>query len=356
MPYRPRLLLSQEHNRILKAGARADVRLARKVGRVGHAAFQHIAPVAIAAVDITMLVNLQEDARMAEGGGDAMARTVTGDSAGMDADDFGRCLHGCAVSKAGAGEQYRPAHMGIPSAVWRWSRFCPPPCPVVVAARIKSVSVRPRGRDVQIIFAPENMPFMVALALLVLLALTQLLGFLHIGDHGHFDHPHVDGHVGFGEGIISLLGIGRLPLFAWLTVFLAVFGLGGLTMQQVLDGVLGAMLPALPAGGIAFAGALPVTGILARPLAHIWPSDETTAIDIEALLAKRGRIEIGTSSRGNPARAAVRDAHGQMHLVMVEPHEDGTHFAQGDEVLLVRREGELFFAIACDPPFLTAGE
>jgi hypothetical protein len=206
------------------------------------------------------------------------------------------------------------------------------------------------------ILAPENTPFMVALALLALLALTQLFGFSHLGGDADLDHPDTDGHVGFGEGIASLLGIGRLPLLAWLTVFLAVFALGGLTLQQVLDGLLGAMLPALPAGGLTLIGALPVTGILARPLARIWPSDETTAIDIEALLAKRGRIEIGSASRGNPARAAVRDAHGQVHLVMVEPHEDGARFAQGDEVLLVRREGELFFAIACDPPFLTAGE
>ncbi|MBO9579728.1 MAG: YqiJ family protein [Sphingobium sp.] len=206
-----------------------------------------------------------------------------------------------------------------------------------------------------ILFAPENTPFMVALAVLALLALAQVVGLAHLG-HADLDHPDLHAETDVGAGLASLLGIGRLPLLAWLSVLLAVFGLGGLTLQQLADGMTGHMLPALPASGLTLLGALPVTGLLSRPLAHIWPKDETSAIDIEALLARRGRIEIGTASRNNPARAMVKDETGQMHLVMVEPHEDGTMFHQGDEVLLVRREGDRFYAIACDPPFLTAGD
>lgn len=205
------------------------------------------------------------------------------------------------------------------------------------------------------LFAPENTPFMVALALLALLALGQVIGLAVPGD-ADLDHPHVAEHGDVGASLASLLGIGRLPLLAWLSLLLAIFALGGITLQQILAGLTGRMLPALPAGGIALLGAMPLTGLLSRPLARIWPRDETTAIDVEALLARRGQIEIGTASRGNPARAMVRDRTGQMHLVMVEPHEDGTVFRQGDEVLLVRREGDRFYAIACDPPFLTAGD
>jgi hypothetical protein len=213
---------------------------------------------------------------------------------------------------------------------------------------------------VSILFAPENLPFMVSLALLALLAITQLLGVADIGG-GDVDvdvdgDADLHGEPGLAAGIASLLGIGRLPLVAWLTLLLAVYGLGGLSLQQIINAFTGHMLPALPAGALMMIAALPVTGLLARPLARIWPQDETTAIDIELLLARRGHIEIGTSSRGNPARAVVRDAHGQTHLVMVEPHEDASRFRQGDEILLVRREGELFYAIACDPPFLTAGD
>lgn len=196
---------------------------------------------------------------------------------------------------------------------------------------------------------------MVALALLALLALAQVVGLAHLG-HADLDHSDLHAETDIGAGLASLLGIGRLPLLAWLSLLLAVFALGGLTLQQLLDGMTGHMLPGLPAGGLTLLGALPLTGLLSRPLARIWPKDETTAIDIEALLARRGRIEIGSAARDNPARAMVKDQTGQMHLVMVEPHEDGIVLQQGEEVLLVRREGELFYAIACDPPFMTAGD
>lgn len=53
-----------------------------------------------------MLVDLEEDARMTKGGGDAVPGTVAGDSAGMDADDLGRCLHEGAVSIASGCGQY----------------------------------------------------------------------------------------------------------------------------------------------------------------------------------------------------------------------------------------------------------
>lgn len=197
------------------------------------------------------------------------------------------------------------------------------------------------------ILAPENTPFMVALGLLALLALSQLLGLGHL--LGDADHD-VDHDADVGAGMASLLGLGRLPLVAWLSLFLALFGLGGLTLQQIMTGIFGGPLRALPAGGLTLLGALPLTGLLARPLGRIWPHDETTAVEIDSLLARRGRIVIGRSARGNAARAAVRDRHGQTHHVMVEPHLDGTSFAQGEEILLVRREGDLFYAVTTEEP------
>jgi hypothetical protein len=202
-----------------------------------------------------------------------------------------------------------------------------------------------------VLLAPGNLPFMVALALLAMLALAQLVG---LGGDVEAD-ADLPGEIGIGAGIASLLGIGRLPLMAWLSVALAAFALIGLSLQHLADALNGQMLPALPAGGLALLGAIPATGLIVRPLARIWPQDETTAIDIEQLLARRGHIVVGTAARGNPARASVRDLHGQAHNVMVEPHEDGHAFAQGTEVLLVRREGDVFYAVPCDPPFLTAG-
>ena len=52
------------------------------------------------------------------------------------------------------------------------------------------------------------------------------------------------------------------------------------------------------------------------------------------------------TSGGHPARAKVVDDHGQAHYVMIEPHDDGEIVAQGETALLVRKQGQIFFAVA----------
>ena len=81
------------NRKALEAGARRDVRLRGDIGRVRDAADQHEATVAIAAIDIAMLVDFQEHARVAERGGN-VPRTVTGNAGLGDSDDFGRLDHG----------------------------------------------------------------------------------------------------------------------------------------------------------------------------------------------------------------------------------------------------------------------
>ena len=200
------------------------------------------------------------------------------------------------------------------------------------------------------LLAPHNLPFAVALAVLAALAVLQLVG---LGDFGEADADldvDADGEVGLGGSLVGALGLGRLPLLMWLSLFLAVFGLLGLSGQQLAEGLTGAPLSALLAGALALVSALPLTGVLARPLARILPHDETTAVPIDSLVGRRGRIVIGRATRGSPARTAVADAHGHLHHVMAEPPEAGTTLAEGEDVLLTARHGELFQAIRVGPP------
>jgi hypothetical protein len=91
---------------------------------------------------------------------------------------------------------------------------------------------------------------------------------------------------------------------------------------------------------------LPVTGALARPLGRLLPHDETTAVTLDTLLGRRATVTDGVARSGSPARARVYDYHGHPHHVMVEPHEASSELHSGDEVLLVRREGNQFYATA----------
>jgi ABC-2 type transport system ATP-binding protein len=78
----------------------------RLVGAVGGAADQDEAAVAIAAIDIAMLIDLQEHARMAERGGQAGAGAVAGDAGSGGADRLGQGRsHESADSKRGSGSQ-----------------------------------------------------------------------------------------------------------------------------------------------------------------------------------------------------------------------------------------------------------
>ena len=54
----------------------------------------------------------------------------------------------------------------------------------------------------------------------------------------------------------------------------------------------------------------------------------------------------GFAAADHPARAKVRDRNGYLHHVMVEPHEAASRMEEGDELLLVRREGQTFYGVA----------
>ena len=74
------------------------------VSAIRWTADQDKAPVTISAIDIACLVDLQENARMPQGGATGnLTRAITGDAGMGCTDGFGRRLHGWCDSK-GAGE------------------------------------------------------------------------------------------------------------------------------------------------------------------------------------------------------------------------------------------------------------
>ena len=203
---------------------------------------------------------------------------------------------------------------------------------------------------------PHNLPFAAAAILLLFIALAQVIGMGDLLEGADADvdfdldvdaGDSVDGLAGDGvlASALSLLGIGRVPILIWLSVLLFVFAAIGVAGQQVLIGTIGAPLPMLFAGLAAGAAALPVTGILTRPLERLLPKDETSAVGLGSLVRRDAEIQIGTARAGSPARSKVLDHHGQAHFVMVEPNDPAGELREGDTVLLVRREGETFYAV-----------
>ena len=193
----------------------------------------------------------------------------------------------------------------------------------------------------------SNLPFTVALGLMILLAIMQMVGLSDALD-GDADSGDIDAQA----GLLLLIGIGRLPFLAWLMLFLLTFGVIGLSGQELMASFTGQPLSAWLAGPLAAIVALPLTGALARPLAAILPKDESTAVTMDALIGRFAVIQIGTAKPGSPARAQVTDVFGQAHNVMVEPDNADQIFMAGETVLLVRRENGLFKAITRGDTYL----
>ncbi len=193
---------------------------------------------------------------------------------------------------------------------------------------------------------PYNLPFAAALVLMLLLAILQGLGLGDaLGDaDADFESELGGKSAGLAGGAASLLGLGKVPLMAWLAVYLFIFAGAGVGIQAMADSLLGAPFERWLAALITAGMALPVTAVLVRPLGAILPKDRTTAISVDTLLGREAIITDGTARAGSPARAKVIDQHGQSHLVMVEPENAELSFAAGEAVILLRKENNLFFA------------
>lgn len=191
--------------------------------------------------------------------------------------------------------------------------------------------------------ASQNVLFSAAIVLMLLIGLIQAIGFAPV-DSG------IDAD--FDSDLLGWLGVGRVPLLILLVLFLASFGLIGLVGQQLSHDLLGGVQPVWIAAPAAAILALPATGLVARAIGGLVPQDHTTAIPIEDLIGRAATVQVGRATPGSPARARVMDRFGQAHHVMVEPDNPGQAFAEGETVLLVRRAGDTFRAIARGDHFL----
>jgi hypothetical protein len=216
----------------------------------------------------------------------------------------------------------------------------------------------------QIVTAPHNWPFIVALGVMLGLALLEtlilltggsLFGFVDDllpdsldGDVAVEGDVSADGSSGMLEQVLGWFAIGRVPFLVALIALLTSFGLIGLALQGGLRLVTGYVLPGSVAAIPALIGAAFTTRWLALRLARIIPKEETTAVSRDSFIGRIAMVTLGSAKAGEPTQARLTDTHGQTHYVMVEPDRAADILAEGERVLLVSRMGGVFRAIRAE--------
>jgi len=204
---------------------------------------------------------------------------------------------------------------------------------------------RTTGSTMTILTHPNNIPFTIALGVLVLLFLFELASTVmgnssFIGDaDADFD---VSGGDGFLNDALSWLHWGKVPIMASLIAFTSGFGLAGMCFQVATGNRFPAWVAAIPAFII---GLLSIRGIGAL-IGKVGLRDETTAIASDSFVGQVATVTLGEARFGAPSQAKFRDTHGQTHYVLVEPQYDDQSFAVGEEVILVERQGPKFLAVS----------
>ena len=225
------------------------------------------------------------------------------------------------------------------------------------------------------LFQPEVLPFTVALFVMLAIALIEGVGMmLGMGLSGlvdqiipdmdlpeidvdidadapaasigtDIDTPHALAEPGAFGKFLAWLRIGQVPVLILFIVFLVGFGLSGLIIQQTLLNITGLMLPAMIASVPAFMISMPCVRIFGGALAAIIPKDATEAISSDTFIGRIAVITAGKATKDSPAQGKTKDQHGRSHYIRIAPDIDSEVLNAGEEILIVKKSGSVFYGI-----------
>ncbi|WP_151715011.1 YqiJ family protein [Acinetobacter sp. TUM15071] len=205
---------------------------------------------------------------------------------------------------------------------------------------------------------PSNIVFSIALMLCLFIGLLELILLLLGGSSSFLEQFLPDSLTNVNHADVSLeqsdhfltqllewLYLGKVPLLIWLIIFLTVYALTGLILQDVFYQLTGQYLSAWIIAPACLFLCMPLVRYSAALIAKIIPKDETTAIQTDDLIGRTAHIILGDAKPNSPAQAKVKDQFGQTHYVLVEPELDIV-FHQGQQVILTQRTKIGFQAVA----------
>ncbi len=204
---------------------------------------------------------------------------------------------------------------------------------------------------------PSNIVFSISLMLCLFIGVLELILLLFGGSSSFLeqflpdsltDVDHADVGVDHPENLftqlLEWLYLGKVPLLIWLIIFLTVYALTGLIIQDIFFHLTEHYLSAWIIAPACVFLCMPVVRISAALIARIIPKDETTVIYSEDLIGRTAQIILGMPTQ-LPCTGQSERPVGQTHYVLVEPELDIV-FQQGQEVILTQRTKIGFQAIS----------
>lgn len=223
---------------------------------------------------------------------------------------------------------------------------------------------------IDFLLSPSNTPFVVSLTIMLAFTVIEILSAsIGVGLSEMVDSllPEFDADFdidleadadisGATDSLTKLLAwfrVGQVPVVMLFIVFLTGFGVSGLSAQFMMKSVTGVTLPVSIASLLAFLAAIPTVRVCGGILGKYMPKDETEVVSEESFIGMIATLTLGTAQAGKPAQAKLTDKHKQTHYILVEPDDAAEHFGQGDQVLIVSKNGALFKIIAADNSAMT---
>ena len=221
---------------------------------------------------------------------------------------------------------------------------------------------------IDFLLSPSNTPFVVSLTIMLAFTVIEILSAsIGVGLSEMVDSllPEIDTDLdieadgdisGATDSLTKLLAwfrVGQVPVVMLFIVFLTGFGVSGLSAQFMMKSVTGVTFPVSIASLLAFLAAIPTVRVCGGILGKYMPKDETEVVSEESFIGMIATLTLGAAQAGKPAQAKLTDKHKQTHYILVEPDDAAEHFGQGDQVLIVSKDGALFKIIAADNSAMT---
>lgn len=191
----------------------------------------------------------------------------------------------------------------------------------------------------EILFSDVFAPFTVAILLVLGFLIFEIISIGLLGTSASNFAELMLETDSFEYGAFSNWLIVRgLPLSVALVLFGGGFGISGFAIQSAFAEPLRTSI----AVALALAGAYVLLQLMGKALVPLFGIN-TSAVSEESLVGRKARVISPKIAKGYAGEARVRDEHGQLHTVMLEPSEEDAVYGTSDELVLVARTGPARF-------------